>query len=137
MFCTNCGNKIEEGADVCVHCGKLLKQTQTQPVARKKYSGLSIAAMVLGIIGVFFSISCLSEMDMAIEEMIAFDVSAGRFGFIIGYLLIPMIFGILSLIFSIIEFKKSKNGMNIAGLSLSILIFVLEGLQGIILVGNL
>lgn len=28
-YCSNCGNELKEGADVCLNCGKVLRQTQS------------------------------------------------------------------------------------------------------------
>ena len=30
MYCQNCGNKLNDGADVCLNCGKQLKKSQGQ-----------------------------------------------------------------------------------------------------------
>lgn len=73
--------------------GNLQKTYQTQNTTLKKTSGLAIASLVLGIIGILTS--C----------------------FVIG--VIPAIIGLILAIVDLAN-KKTKNGMNIAGLVLSI-----------------
>ncbi len=133
MYCTNCGNKIEEGADVCIHCGKLLKKEVV--AIQKKHSGFSVAALVLGIIGVFIGFCCLIEIETAISE-IEMEDFASKIGYIIGYTMIPMILAVLSFIFSLVDLKNKKNGFNIAGLVLSSTAFLMEALQALILIGG-
>ena len=49
-FCSNCGNELNEGADICLKCGKIVNENinvniKTNPNAKSK-----IAAGILGII---------------------------------------------------------------------------------------
>lgn len=59
MFCTNCGKEINDQADFCIHCGcATKKETAAAPMIDTNVSegkGASIAALVLGLIGVLFS----------------------------------------------------------------------------------
>lgn len=45
-YCSNCGNELKENADVCIKCGKLLKQK----------NGKGIASLVLGIIAILWAL---------------------------------------------------------------------------------
>lgn len=50
-FCSNCGNELKEGADICLGCGKIVseqKKVNSDPNAKSK-----IAA---GLLGIFFGI---------------------------------------------------------------------------------
>ncbi len=45
-FCSNCGNKVEEGQAVCLHCGFSLKDNaSTDPDAKSR--------LVAGLLGIF------------------------------------------------------------------------------------
>lgn len=51
-FCSNCGKKLEENADICLNCGVLLKKNSKPNKQKKeKKKGLPIWAIVLIIIG--------------------------------------------------------------------------------------
>lgn len=66
MFCKNCGQEVPEGINVCPRCGQLVSETEQSPAAQPYQpndsqpgsvsdgKGQSIAALVLGIIGVVF-----------------------------------------------------------------------------------
>ena len=69
-FCSNCGNKLDEKAVICVKCGVAtcnLQQVKTKQPGR----GLSIASMVLGIIAIFYGtcFSLTSIMMNLIDEI--------------------------------------------------------------------
>ena len=42
MYCQNCGKEVNDNADVCLNCGKLVRndfQTTTQPISTVKDTG--------------------------------------------------------------------------------------------------
>ncbi len=52
-FCTNCGNELREGADICLHCGKFIVRTTPRKVESKNTGRtLGILALCLWIIPV-------------------------------------------------------------------------------------
>lgn len=57
-YCSNCGNKINENADVCLKCGILINNQQSVFISKPTVpgKGLSIAGMVLGIISAFWAL---------------------------------------------------------------------------------
>ena len=58
MFCQNCGEQNTPESKYCGNCGAALTETGA-PVAvpaKRKTSGLAIAALVLGLIGFFINI---------------------------------------------------------------------------------
>lgn len=57
-FCSNCGNELNEGADICLKCGKIVNEninmqnnTKTNPNAKSKIAA-GILGIVLGCFGV-------------------------------------------------------------------------------------
>ena len=53
-FCTNCGNELKEGADICLNCGKIVNEKseaeKTEPKATNPNAKSKIAAGILGIL---------------------------------------------------------------------------------------
>jgi uncharacterized membrane protein YvbJ len=57
MYCPQCGEKNPDGAKFCSSCGAALKATAPAKAAKtvvveERTSGLAIAALILGILGV-------------------------------------------------------------------------------------
>jgi hypothetical protein len=64
MFCAKCGTQVEEGSKFCQKCGTPVDQAAAppptasaqpvsfQPAAVVKTSGMAIASLVLGILGI-------------------------------------------------------------------------------------
>ncbi len=50
-YCTNCGAKLEEQADICIKCGKFISKVPNNNAKINKEEIFSIIGMVLGIIG--------------------------------------------------------------------------------------
>ena len=50
MYCSNCGNQIDENADFCIKCGVMVKN---QPIIRKEKKQTvkdnSVISMALGL----------------------------------------------------------------------------------------
>jgi hypothetical protein len=111
MFCTNCGNDLEENAYVCINCGALVKKRSDSNVSNKfrKYSIFSIFSVLFGIIGFILSIllffNDISTVGMYVE---IYD----RIFFALEYSLFAILFSSISLILSLIE--KKNNFTNIA-----------------------
>ena len=90
--CNNCGGDISSNADVCVHCGKVLKSNETKMNPKTERGtlgvilGFNIMAWVLAGISlivsfIFLFASFVNLVDGWFEEMIIF----GLFGF--GFLI--------------------------------------------------
>lgn len=58
MFCQYCGKKIDEFADVCIGCGKLLKQEKKSNTQSKLFMALSIIILVFS--SIFFVVGVVS-----------------------------------------------------------------------------
>jgi hypothetical protein len=66
MFCAKCGTQVEEGSKFCQKCGTPVVQAAAQPqmvsappvnfqpAAAIKNSGMAVASLVLGIVGMVF-----------------------------------------------------------------------------------
>lgn len=98
MYCLKCGNEIDEGINYCPNCGMNLSvKTDVQLTLQKQTSGKNIAALVLGLIGIF--------------------------AWLIPIIGLPI--GIVGLVMGIMGMKRCGKGMAIAGIVLSVLCLVL------------
>lgn len=116
MFCFNCGNKVDDNAYICVHCGVILKKEPTRK--NRKRSG----NLVCGIISIIFGILALalsfSLFFIDISEIGMYTELIERIGYAIGFVLIPFVLMLISLIFSLAQ--KNKTKLNYIGLFLSL-----------------
>lgn len=100
-FCTNCGNEIPEGGDICLKCGKMVNG-QNNNNKNNKVNTLGIVSLILSIIG-----------------------------FLTIFIVIGVFFGLAGLILSIISLvnaKKNNNGKGfaVAGLVISIITIIIS-----------
>ena len=141
-FCSNCGSEINENADICLNCGVMVNKNNNSNnnnsnsvLSNTNYNkqkvpgkGLSIAGMVLGIIAAVWAlISLISIGNIESELTYGFYYvdSSYIIGFAIGYTLFSLVPSIIGLILSAFGFRKLKSGINITGLILSIIAFVI------------
>jgi predicted nucleic acid-binding Zn ribbon protein len=76
MFCQYCGKKIDEFADVCIGCGKLLKQEKKSNTQSKLFMALSIIVLVFSsIFFVFGAVSFFVGCDNDFFDVIVSDRS--------------------------------------------------------------
>lgn len=121
MFCTNCGNKLDENACVCVHCGVIVKNRSENKTVRikKKMDNktLGIVSAILSIIAMLFSLllffNDISSVGMYTE---VYD----RIKYTFDYSLTAIMLSTVSLIFSLID---KKNTYSKIGFVVSILSF--------------
>lgn len=128
MYCSNCGNKIDENADVCLKCGTFLKKNATQSKDSTPKVGKGIASLVLGIIALFFCISAFSAFDRIDAPLMDYD-GTSRIGFAVGFILIQTIFAVLGFCLAVVERANNKNGFNTAGFWLGIVSFLCIAIQ--------
>lgn len=121
MYCTNCGNKVDEKAYICVNCGVILNKQQELRINNiknvKKNNGSGNATGIISI--VFASIAvllCLCLMNVDISEVGMYANVAERIFFGFGFNIFPIIFTIVSLILGFVNLKNIRNKI---GLSLS------------------
>ena len=132
-FCSHCGKKLKEEADICLNCGVLVNKGEntSQKQLKKKIpgNGISIAGMVLGIVAAvwsFFDIMAIGGIPSSLSELqynTSYYVSLTYlyFWFGIGYTLFSLIPSMVGLPLSIVGLKKNKNAKNIVGLILNII----------------
>jgi len=117
MFCTNCGNRTDENAYVCVNCGVILKGRSVHVISKKESN-----TNVLGIISIIFG-----GLAMLFSIMLFFSniFSVGMYTQVydrIFYTLDYSLFAILlSSVLLILALISKKNIYNKYGLCLSIL----------------
>lgn len=93
-YCSNCGNKIDSNADVCVKCGVLIKKQKENTVDNGGI-GYSILGFFLPIVGLIIYICWKNERPKSAKNAgIAALISA-----ILVFLLIIFIF-IFGIVFS-------------------------------------
>ena len=122
-YCTNCGNKLNEEADVWLKCGKYIKKE----IIKKKKSNnaktkeiLSILSFIFGII----SFLVIFILALALEEVrseLFYEAYAVRFFVSIIYTMFSFVPAIPSLILAIISIKSEKNVYGTIGLITSLL----------------
>ena len=120
MFCTNCGNKTDENAYVCVNCGVILKGRSVQHFHSSKKNNTAvqgIISVVLGILALLFSIMLffhdISSVGMYTE---IYD----RIFYAFGYSLFALLLSSISFIISLLS---KKNSFSKCGMYLSLISF--------------
>lgn len=115
MYCSNCGAKLEEGADVCVKCGVILDDvninTRTRNQNTVKVKG--VLSMIFGILGFLAVSGAFFEACDGVYENTVLDAVQSIYW--------PLVFSVAALILSLIDFKEKRNGFNITGIVLSLL----------------
>ena len=137
-FCSNCGKEVNQEAVICVGCGCSLNNVprnldSVPEKVKVEGNGSSIASMVLGIIAVCWAgLELLSMEDLAIS--IPTGTVAELIGFFIGYNLLSLPTGIISL--SLGLSSKAKNKKRMAGIITSGIALVIVAISLIIMVVN-
>jgi len=132
MYCSNCGNQMNENADFCVKCGVMVKN-KTIIIKEKKQSvkDKSIISMVLGITALFFALISF-DIEINLIDLTLFK----KVGFILSEMALQIILAILSLIFGLVERKNNKNGYNLSGIILSLITFCLSAILFLFIVAQ-
>lgn len=106
-YCPNCGKEVNEGADVCLSCGKSLnnKQTAVNPDGKSKIVA-GLLALFFGTLGVhnFY----LGYNGKAIAQLILTIVGSLTFIFFVGIFIVSAV-GIWTFIEAILIFTGSIN----------------------------
>lgn len=124
MFCTNCGNRLDENACVCVKCGVLVRNRSENKVIkqRKKIKindkVLGIVSSIFGVISLIFSLM-LYLHDISSVGMYTEVIERVMFAF--DYSIAAILLTLVTFIFSLIS---KKNSYSKIGLVLSILSFL-------------
>ena len=115
MYCSNCGNKVDENAYVCVNCVVILKKRENVKKNKKQNSNVfGMFSLIFSVVAVlssfslfFYDISSVGMYTKAYERVI--------YG--IGFTSISIFLTILSLIFALIK----KSNLNKIGLVLTLI----------------
>ena len=97
MYCRNCGKEIDENAFICVHCGSLVNGGRVKTF-RRNSNVIGIASIIAGILALALSLSCFFKDISSVGMYTNFYE---RFNYAIGFILIPFIFMIVSLVLSL------------------------------------
>ena len=96
MFCKNCGNEIDDNADVCIKCGHAVNPIQTNDKSfNEPKTGMGILlGLLLGLIGLVIGILIYPENTIARKTFIkAWGIT---FGVSIGVILVIYLIAIIA-----------------------------------------
>lgn len=115
MYCSNCGNKVDDNAYVCVNCGVILKKREN--VKRNKKQNSNVFGMFSLIFSVVAVLSSFSLFFYDISSVGMYTKAYERIIYGIGFTSISIFLTILSLIFALIK----KSNLNKTGLVLTLI----------------
>jgi len=118
-FCSNCGSELKENADICVNCGVLINKNYKTKKIKAPGKGMSIAGMILGIIGIFMNFCDLTEVISMHFNIGSFYDYYESFADAIFDVFLFLGVSITGLVLSAVSRTKIKNGFNITGLILN------------------
>ena len=109
MYCSNCGNKVDDNAYVCVNCGVILKKrtNNIRNIKEKNNNVIVVFSLIFGIISV---ISSFSLFFYDISEVGMYTKALERIMYGLGFASISILFTIISLVFALIK-KDNKVGV--------------------------
>ena len=115
MYCSNCGNKVDDNAYVCVNCGVILKKRENVKRNKKQNSN------VFGMFSLIFSVvAVLSSFSLFFYDISSVGMYTKAYEIVIygiGFTSISIFLTILSLIFALIK----KSNLNKTGLVLTLI----------------
>ena len=117
-FCSNCGNKLDDKAVICVKCGTSTEYIDVPKKIKVPGKGLSIASMTVGIVSLFNSITmCFSlPFSMLIFNEMAMDIGVVKIMTILLCMIFPLASSITALSLGLSSLSKIKNGFNKTGI---------------------
>ncbi len=143
MYCSNCGEKVQEGAAFCAHCGNSLKKesnvnsTNNAPVMVPSVPGhgtatasmvLGILAIIAGVITFFIAVGFSAYMDHSHADLFGYFSNTYDSEIMItaiSVIFLPAVLSIIGFCLAISSRGKIKNGANTAGLVLNIITILL------------
>ena len=131
MYCTNCGNKVDEKAYICVKCGVILnKQQISSPNNIKSRKVKKDSSNATGIISIIFAsfavLLCLGLMTTDISDVGMYTSVIERLFFAFGFNIFPIIFSIVSLILGFVNLKNICNKIGLAISFVSVFLVITE-----------
>ena len=133
-FCTNCGTKIKEDADICLGCGKYLandekiikeeeKQNTNDTINKNDIIGIS--GLISGVISFTIIFLIASNIEDIVYSISSEDIFIIRLMFAFIITMGAYLFAIPGLILSIHSIKKEKNILSMLGLIFTLLSIIL------------
>ena len=109
MYCSNCGNKVDDNSYVFVNCGVILKKrtNNIRNIKVKNNNVIGVFSLIFGIISV---ISSFSLFFYDISEVGMYTKALERIMYGLGFASISILFTIISLVFALIK-KDNKVGV--------------------------
>lgn len=124
MYCSNCGNKVDENAYVCLNCGVILKKRVNNVKYKNKNNNFfGIVSLVFSIISFVLSFS-LFFYD--ISEVGRYTKAYERIIYGLGFTGTALLFTIISLIFALINKKDKTNKIGLILTLISIFLILSE-----------
>ena len=115
MYCTNCGNRIDEDAYICVNCGMILK---SRSVDKKNSNNiLGVVCVILGCLALVLSFMLFFH---DIRSVGMYTEVYERIFYTLDYSLSAILMSSVTIIFALIS---KRNTYSNVGLFLSILSF--------------
>ena len=113
MYCSNCGNKVDDNAYVCVNCGVILKKrtNNIRNIKVKNNNVIGVFSFIFTLsIAIFSFISSFSLFFYDISEVGMYTKALERIMYGLGFASISILFTIISLVFALIK-KDNKVGV--------------------------
>ena len=88
MYCSNCGSKLNEGADICLECGKLINSSSNSSSNDKPSVGLNIVAFFFPLIGLIMYLAVKEEKPKRASSI----ATAAWIGFVVDLWLLFIIY---------------------------------------------
>lgn len=120
MYCSNCGNKVDENAYVCVNCGVVLKRRSNNIKYNNNNNNVvfNIFSLIISIIAM---ISSLSLFFIDISDVGMYTKISERIFYGIGFTSISISLTVLSLIFALIN-KGNKVSLILTFISIFLIL---------------
>jgi len=130
-FCKHCGQDLKENADICLSCGKLIKEV------KEFKNTMTIIGLILVVASAFFVIVLFFAFDDLIRDGLYFAHTQDEFiaaviGYAIGIVIIQIALAIPALILSIINQAQKPNKFSLTIIILSSLILITSVIQAIV-----
>ena len=106
MYCTHCGQQLDDNAVICVNCGVATRnfnviQEARNVVQEKKINGLGLAGFIVSLLslyfGAYFFVSSIVGLTLSIVGMV--KAKNCRLN---GFAIAGLVLGIISLLFWLI-----------------------------------
>lgn len=95
MYCSNCGNKVDEKADVCLKCGHIIKKNSNYN-EDKPSIGLNIISLLWPFIGLILYLSMKGSTPIKAKKCGKYALIGFGIGIILVIIVLVIVFSSLS-----------------------------------------